>query len=1317
MGLGMAKLPLQRTRGLRDHDELSDENLVRDTRGIVSRTIDFLGTPQNMTVALASLAVGAFVFYGVGILLLIVALLLTWYAMTRREEGALKLPIQSQLMDPVEGGSGKPKKAAGIFFIGNDRTSGKEVWLTNSDARTHFIVLGTTGAGKALPLDALVHTPAGWRRMAEIEVGTWVSTPDGRSARVDGVFPQGELDIYEIEFADGRTAEACPEHLWEVHHKHWAGKYKPGVSRAGAAKPRLLRTREISELLERNGGKFSIRLPSPVEKPVAVQPLDPYLLGALLGDGDLTGKSFRFSSADAALVASVGEALSAVGCELHRYDSSAPIDYHVRLAPEEAHPGANPGRLRSGLRALGLEGADCFAKFIPETYKEASVGQRWALVQGLMDTDGTCDARKVSLSFSTSSRRLAMDFQEVVRSLGGMATLTGKQPFYVAKGGIRREGRTNYVVLIRHPEPDRFFSLPRKVALASRPYQYARNLKLGITAIRFKRRAQAACIRIDHPDHLFITNDYVVTHNTETLLGFAANALSWGSGFLFVDGKGDVSLYAKAYALTRRMGREDDLLVMNFMTGGTDISGGAGGISRSNTLNPFTSGSSDQLTQMCVSLMDEAGGDGAVWKGRAVAMLGGIMRALVWKRDQGELDLNIGIIRDYLTLDKIIELAAEEALPPNIRNSIIKYLAQIPGFDKSKGTKQAQQTMEQHGFLQMQFSKVLATAADVYGFIFMTPFGEIDMADVVLNRRILIVMLPSLEKSPLETENLGKIVVANLKGMMGQALGDSLTGTWNDVVEKRSTSAPSPFVTIMDEVGYYMVEGMDMMAAQARSLGFCLVFAGQDVNAMKKKNEKVADAVISNCNTTIAMKVEDPQATADLIIKKGGKGLRAFSAGYDANVGEIGMRYSDRNSAEIKEVDKINFLDLKGQDEGEMHIVWKTRLVRARGFYVNPPSALDLNRLVLAPNQFLKVSRPNPEDVSLKQRLPAIAETLSRADHVDRMRRAAEELTSSLEERARKGDELAVCAMAITAVRTSKNPRDRTEAAAASVAAMLRSHKAQAAEISGDIRALDSLRALDAPQAGLGPGLGALPGRAPQRPGLPQGGPPRGRPSAPQDPFDQQFGGPPADLVDDPVFGQRDQRPARGPVREQRPPAFDEMDDADLGAPVMHERPPERRAPPFRTRATDERVEHAVDVDDDKSVNFAEDLHKSEVMVRFLAAMDSQGGKEANEREMENAVSSLHGFHPASRTAEPGQQERMHAKRISDAAAGRGPWPVEEVEMLPDPVPELETAGAASGRDLGPPPALPAKKIEEAASMSEFFDALLAEDENNGSED
>ncbi|MGU3662466.1 hypothetical protein, partial [Methylobacterium fujisawaense] len=105
-----------------------------------------------------------------------------------------------------------------------------------------------------------------------------------------------------------------------------------------------------------------------------------------------------------------------------------------------------------------------------------------------------------------------------MRSLGGLATLSSKRPFFRDRDGNRQEGQLSYIVAIRHPGPDNFFSLPRKVALASRPYQYAAGLKPGIKSIRFKRRAQAACIRIDHPEHLFITNEYVVTHNTETLL-------------------------------------------------------------------------------------------------------------------------------------------------------------------------------------------------------------------------------------------------------------------------------------------------------------------------------------------------------------------------------------------------------------------------------------------------------------------------------------------------------------------------------------------------------------------------------------------------------------------------------------------------------------------------------------------------------------------------------------------------------------------------------------------------------------------------------
>jgi intracellular multiplication protein IcmO len=334
----------------------------------------------------------------------------------------------------------------------------------------------------------------------------------------------------------------------------------------------------------------------------------------------------------------------------------------------------------------------------------------------------------------------------------------------------------------------------------------------------------------DTGKQVWLTNDDCRQHflvvgttgagKTEALLGFATNALTWGSGLLYCDGKGDVSLYAKVYALARRFGREDDVLVINLMTSNTDV-GAGGGKLLSNTLNPFTSGSSDSLTQMVVSLMDDVGGDGAMWKGRAVALFTGVMRGLVWKRNEGLIDLNIGIIRDYLNLSKIIELADKEKephMPIDIRSSIDAYLSSLPGFVREKGPKQSQTTLDQHGFLQMQFTKILGNLADVYGHIFLTPHGEVDMNDVVLNRRILVVMLPALEKSADEVANLGKIIVATLKGMMGSTLGSTIESSWDKVVEARPYNSPSPFIVILDEVGYYCVNGMAIMAAQGRSI-------------------------------------------------------------------------------------------------------------------------------------------------------------------------------------------------------------------------------------------------------------------------------------------------------------------------------------------------------------------------------------------------------------------------------------------------------------------------------------------------------------------
>ena len=134
-------------------------------------------------------------------------------------------------------------------------------------------------------------------------------------------------------------------------------------------------------------------------------------------------------------------------------------------------------------------------------------------------------------------------------------------------------------------------------------------------------------------DELWFSNEDMRTHvlifgstgsgKTQALMSIAYNALVQASGFIYVDGKGDNSLYASVFSMVRSMGREDDLLLINFMTGARDVIGPQA--SRlSNTLNPFGTGSSSMLSNLVVSLMGNSkggGGDGDMWKGRRLVLL------------------------------------------------------------------------------------------------------------------------------------------------------------------------------------------------------------------------------------------------------------------------------------------------------------------------------------------------------------------------------------------------------------------------------------------------------------------------------------------------------------------------------------------------------------------------------------------------------------------------------------------------------------------------------------------------------------------------
>lgn len=455
---------------------------------------------------------------------------------------------------------------------------------------------------------------------------------------------------------------------------------------------------------------------------------------------------------------------------------------------------------------------------------------------------------------------------------------------------------------------------------------------------------------------------------TEALLSLSYNALLQGSGFIYVDGKGDNSLFAKVFSMVRSMGREDDLLVVNFMTGGSDIIGPQSKI-LSNTMNPFAIGSSSMLSNLVVSLMDSGGsggGDGDMWKGRAISFIEALMKPLTYLREEGHLLLDAGLIRRYFTIESLEDLLydrkiidqygnttiMEKSLPFEVRDPLDNYMASLPGYKKSDKGKQSGKVYEQHGYIIMQLTRIFGSLADVYGHIIKTQLAEVDFNDVILNRRILVVLLPALEKSPDELAQLGKLIIASLKGMLAAGLGQDVEGDYRDVIEAKPTTSNTPFLCVLDEYGYYAVKGFAVVPAQARSLGFSVIFAGQDLPAFQKASKEEAASICANTNIKICMKLEDPQETWDFFNKTAGETYVSVAKSFNRSGNGLGaFNYADSNEASIDKRARLDLMDLKDQKMGEMHVFFKSQIIRAAVFFANPPKVKQIKL-----NQFLKVS-------------------------------------------------------------------------------------------------------------------------------------------------------------------------------------------------------------------------------------------------------------------------------------------------------------------------------------------------------------------------
>ncbi|MCB9990536.1 MAG: type IV secretion system DNA-binding domain-containing protein [Rhodospirillales bacterium] len=446
---------------------------------------------------------------------------------------------------------------------------------------------------------------------------------------------------------------------------------------------------------------------------------------------------------------------------------------------------------------------------------------------------------------------------------------------------------------------------------------------------------------------------------TEGLKSMVTNAMTWASGFVYVDGKADTDLWSSLSSLVRRFGRDDDLMVLNYMTGNSDTK------APSNTMNPFSSGSASYLTNMLVSLMPDAEGDNAMWKERAVSLISSVMPALTWKRDNQDIPMSVSTIREFLTLPNVIKLARDPILPPDIKVGLEGYLDTLPGFIadayddqgqvKPPGPDQPQYdtttASQQHGYLSMQFTRALQSLGDEYGYIFDTQAADVDMVDVVLNRRILVVLIPALEKSSDETANLGKIVAATIKGMMGSSLGATVEGESATVIENKPTQSSTPFMTIFDEVGYYTSQGMAVMAAQARSLGFCLIYAAQDLPALEKRVKEEARSITANCNIKIFGKLEDPTQTKEFFEKTVGSAIVMESSGFQLSGGASTGSYYDNQQASMQIRPRASYDGLRGFTEGQAIITFGEAVMESRIFYSNPgfAKAMRVTRFVALP--------------------------------------------------------------------------------------------------------------------------------------------------------------------------------------------------------------------------------------------------------------------------------------------------------------------------------------------------------------------------------
>lgn len=848
-------------RGIDPSREVDRRHTFDDHRTASERFFDALANRKPTTVVMIGLA-GVMVVVPVTIFPLAFISLFVW-AMSvdamdkKKSDFPMRLPYDARIPDPNDP---KPRRksvhiARGKILLGNRMSDGAEIWQSEADAVRHWLVLGTTGAGKAQPEDALVLTPDGWKKIGSLSPGDYVSTPYGEPTRITDVHPQGVKPVWVLKFKDGRSVRCTAEHLWAISD---------------------------GSVVQSNELKRTDRI-------VLGQPVD----------GD-------------------------------------------------QNPACDPSKVVAAL----------FANETPNlSVERLSASFRLKLVSCIL-------ARGVRLP---NAILLKLDLNESAMSWVQRLMWSS---------GLTCDRRLHHFFWIGHPD---IGSLLKGTVSSQVAY-------LDIVEIikPVDEGEPCVCIELESAEGLYVTDDFVTTHNTNTLLSVCVgNALAMCSGAFYSDAKAGTELVYKVASMARRVLRDDDVFVLNYITG-TAKADTYFRNRLTNTSNPFADGPADSKVNVMTGLMPKSEGDNAIFGERAIALLTAIMSPLVDLRDNGYLDLGVNEIRKALNFSVLAEYATNPNLPISRKSrSILRaYLRSLPSFnmkkldelaaavargDKVGGARPGQpaapaslldfdlpqEAGRQFGFAQMYFTRAISSLADTYGHIYWVNMGEFDYVDAMVNRRIGVIMLPAIEKSLQELGNLGKINLSSLRDAMKVGLGSGIEGDREIVVEAVPTQSTVPVTIVLDEVAYQIVEGFAVTAAQARGLNIQVVFAGQDYAGIKKASEAEAQQIIENTNTKIFMKLEGPFETLDLIVKTVGEAFIAAASGGKHLDGSIfSGRFSKQDFSFQKEA-RLGVSEMRDLIEGEAYITFGKNLIQADMEHADVPMMKNFRV-----NRYLRIKRP-----------------------------------------------------------------------------------------------------------------------------------------------------------------------------------------------------------------------------------------------------------------------------------------------------------------------------------------------------------------------